>query len=67
MFKTTNLTISLIILQLLKKTADKNKIDDDNDETKNLSKSSIFKKLIGAGYLTSGARKACNHLRHAFI
>ena len=46
--------------------ADNNKVGGGN-ETRILLTFSIFKMFIGAGYLTSSARKVFNYLQHIFI
>ena len=66
MVKTTSTGLSTI-LQLLIDLANKNKTSSNNNETKILSILSIFKKSTIASYLTSGTKKAFNHLRHIFI
>ena len=46
--------------------ADKDKIGGSDDEIRMLSISSIYKKSNKVVYLTSGAKKTFNHLRHIF-
>ena len=41
--------------------------DCGEDKATILSTSSISKDQTKAGYLSSSVKKACNHLRHAFI
>ena len=67
MLKITSLTGLSVILQLLINVVSKKTIGSSGNEKKIPSILFTFKKLTRAGYLTSGARKTFNYLRHAFI